>query len=350
MNTKIKLLIITLVFLLSYILVGCGNSSSKQQTAQDIQQEYPLKEIFNKIYAEAVEDYKRTAKDDAKPLGRYGLDTDAVHKMLQDSIVKNQLIYLKSQAYYDMILDRFFYDMNTTVAYINNNEGYDYSILLYTCYGDVRMDMPSTILTYNSETDVFDIESIVNGRIIDANNNINYNLNGWDVKYEKDEFGEDIPSTAKAYYSNNGFKIEISRSEDGSLQGLLSIYKQLNNEAGQYIAAVDEILIRDNQSGIIYNLPFETSYDDATYFYDFDGVHIVLNQQELMELINIIAPYSPTTHLITHLIDYTFSFKYNDLSASRSETPNLGNIRDAIDFLLNPKNFNQIQDVKSNNN
>lgn len=341
--------------LLTALIVGCftincSNSPQKQQTIQDIQQqEYSLKEIFNKIYTNAVEDYKKAVKDDAKPLKRYGLETDTVYKMFQDSIIKNQLIYSKSKAYYDMILSRFFYDMNTTFAYISNNGGYGYSILLYTCYGDVRMDKPSTILTYHPETDVLDVESIVDGRIIDADCSINYKLNGWDVKYEKNEFGEDIPSTAKIYYSRNGFKIEINRSEDGTLQGLLSIYQQFNNEAGQYIAAVDEILIKDNQSGVIYNLPFETSYDDATYFYDFDGVHIVLDQQELIELMDIIAPYSQVTYLITPLTDYTFSFKYNELSASISETHGLENIRDAVDFLLDPSNFDKIQKAKLNN-
>ena len=69
-----------------------------------------------------------------------------------------------------------------------------------------------------------------------------------------------------------------------------------------------------------------------------------------MELISIIAPYSYTTHLITLLTDYTFSFKKDDLSVSINGISDLGNIRDAIDYLLNPENFNQIQVAKLNNN
>ena len=50
MNTKMKLLTITLISLFSCVLAGCGNSSPKQQAMQNTQKEYPLAQIFKEAY------------------------------------------------------------------------------------------------------------------------------------------------------------------------------------------------------------------------------------------------------------------------------------------------------------
>ena len=123
MNAKTNQLTIIFICFFGFLLVGCGNSSQKQQATQETQQEYPLKKIFNRIYTEAVDDYKKAVKDEAKPLERYALDTDTIYRVFQDSVVKDKIISLKTLSYYNMILGRSFYDMNTTCAYISNNGG-----------------------------------------------------------------------------------------------------------------------------------------------------------------------------------------------------------------------------------
>lgn len=325
MNTKIKLLTITLVFLFSYVLVGCGNSSSKQQTAQGIQQEFPLEEIFNKFYAEAVEDYKRTAKDDAKPLGRYGLDTDAVHKMLQDSIVKNKLIYLKSQAYYDMILDRFFYDMNTTVAYIRNNKGYNYSILLYTCYGDVRMDMPSLKLTYYPEMDILDIVFKIDGRIVQSDGEIHYNTEGWRINTHdvKNEFGEVIETECVASYTIDG--VEYSYSKYKFALVLRWNYLTLwTNEFGD-LSDVESIQIKDHDSGKIYNIRYDERHHHQNGGAMNDDIGVFIGKENMGDFIR----------LVSGLTNFSILIKSNyDDSVLISKPENFNNIADVYQQII----------------
>ncbi len=324
MNAKINLLGIVFICFFSCGLIGCGNSSNKQQA----ESAYPLKEIFNKIYAEAVEDYKRTAKDDARPLERYGLDIDTVHKMLQDSIVKNQLIYSKSQAYYDMILNRFFYDMNSTFAYIQNDG--KYFILLYEDYGHVRVNMPGSVLTYNPDTDKLDIETTIDGRVVQSDGEIYYNTEGWELKYNKDEFDEDIKSQPMAYYSLMADYDLVPYADIWIGAFWNGVILLCTNDFGYSSISIDKILIKDNDSGKIYNLAFNDKYHQAGGGAMYDDIGVVMWGENATQFMNI----------VTSLTDYSISF-INESGENRvvKNPKNLCNIEDAIKkFIVNNTN------------
>lgn len=306
--------IIVFAYFLSSVLAGCGNSPNKQQ-AESV---YPLKEIFNKIYIDAVEDYKKTAKDNAESLERYGLNTDVVYKMLQDSIVKNRLINFKSQAYYEMILSRFFYDMNTTFAYIQNDG--KYFILLYEDYGHVRVNMPGTVLTYNPETDELNIETTIDGRVVQPDGKVHYNTEGWDVDIweEKNDFNEVVNREPISAYLIAGKEYTYSKNKFALVMRLNYITLWTNED--NMVTGVKDIRVKDHDSGTIYNIAF-----DQPFFHKNGGamnadIGVAIFDKNEADFIN----------LISGLNNYTISI--------RSESGELLT-------LTNPENFNNIRDV-----
>lgn len=317
---------IFLSVIIGLVSVGCNNLSQKQQATQETQQEYPLKNIFNRIYTEAIDDYKKAVKDEAKSLERYALNTDTIYKVFQDSVVKDKIISLKTLSYYNMILDRFFYDMNTTCAYISNNGGYDYSILLYTCYGDVRMDKPSTILTYNPNTDKLDIETTIDGRVVQSNGEVYYNTEGWHLGIDeyKNDFDEVVKREPVASYKIDG--------EDSYSQYKFAIVLRLyvitlwTNELGE-LYEIKDIRIKDNESDKIYNVSFDDPYRHGQRVMN-DNIGVYMYGENAAGFIN----------LVSSLNNYTISIKgvyegYEENVVIKNPE-NLSNIKDVYMKLL----------------
>lgn len=306
------------IFLFTLLFSLFASCSNKHTSESNIQEQVttninPLEEAFKEIKI-LKDSCDKILLTDTKV---WSVLNDQVYNFIQKDVVKNRIIQEKSRAYFDKLalLGSERITMKVEVKYENGI----YKYLIHTHEGIIPI---SAELTYDSQYDKLTVNWIDNGRIVQSDGEIHYNTEGWTVLYEKDDFGEDIKSSAVAYYNSYGeFTVQIVRLDNGELAGILTINKLTNDNV--YLYLIEKFLIKDNLSGKIYNIPFEKSYNEDPHGdrpLDFNGAHVLLGPNNLQQFIN----------LVTTIKDYTIAFKYGKSSAFVKNPQSLKNIQDAI--------------------
>lgn len=289
MNTKMKLLTITLVSLFSCVLAGCGNSSPKQQAIQDTQKEYPLAQIFKEAHAKG----------------------ETLYDLLRNEVVKERIIKEYSLNYYDKMLQ--YVQIVAPVEYKDN---------VYTCFGGEQHNVPETRadVTYNPTNDCLEIKLIKERRTVQSNGEVYYNTEGWDVNVyeEKNDFNEVVNREPISRYLIRGKEYTYSANKFVLVMRLNYITLWTNED--NMMTGVKDIRVKDHDSGTIYNIAF-----DQPFFHKNGGamnadIGVFIFDKNEADFIN----------LISGLNNYTISI--------RNESGELL-------ILTNPENFNNIRDV-----
>lgn len=289
-----KLYSIFTALMIGCFTISCGNSSKNQQTEATAQQVNPLEKVFKEAYEKK----------------------ETLYDLIRKDIIKERIIREYSTNFYNKALEY------TVFAYeVVYKDG------KYTAYGSLtRLAGTSVDLIYDPISDLLTVKIMEEDRVVQSDGEVHYNTKGWEVRYPKDEFGEDVKSQAEVYYHEDGFTIQIVKLENGVLGGFFTIYKLTNDNV--YLCIVDKILIKDNQTGEIYNINFEKSFDDTDNEkapWEFNGAHILIGGTNLDNFMNI----------VTKLQDYSISFQKGNSNTFVRNPENLCNIRDAVDYFLN---------------
>lgn len=288
MNTKMKLLTITLVSLFSCVLAGCGNSSPKQQAIQNTQKEYPLAQIFKEAYGKG----------------------ETLSHLLRNEMVKERIIKEYNTNFYNKALEYaiFVYDLvYKDGKYIANGTS--------TRLGDESVD-----LTYDPTSDLLTVQIMEQDRIVQRDGEIYYNTEGWDVNVyeEKNDFNEVVKREPISRYLIRGKEYTYSKNKFVLVMRLNYITLWTNED--NMMTGVKDIRVKDHDSGTIYNIAF-----DQPFFHKNGGamnadIGVAIFDKNEADFIN----------LISGLNNYTISI--------RSESGELLT-------LTNPENFNNIRDV-----
>lgn len=300
MNTKIKLLTITLASLLSYALVGCGNSSTKQQTETTVQQKNLLEDIFKETFAKKESFFELIRKDAVKERIISEYSQNFYDKLCQQIQVSSSISYTDGK-----------YEGNGTGGRYGNGEAY---------------------LSYIPANDILTINFTIGRRTIQRDGEVYYNTEGWEVKYPKDEFDEDITSEPVLMYElfeNDGLityspiwlSITPVRVKGGI--GIGCIF--CTNKLGYSSSNIAKILVKDNASGRVYNIAFDEPYYEEYSGFKYADVGVGIFNDTFIQFMNT----------ITGLVDCTISFINEDGENAVIKNPeNLCNIRDAFDKFM----------------
>lgn len=295
MNTKIKLLTITLVFLLSYVLVGCGNSSKNQQTEATAQQINPLEKVFKETYEEK----------------------GSLFELIRKDAVKERIINDYSQNFYDKMCEQI--QVASPISYTNGE---------YEGHGTGgRYASGKANLSYSPSDDILSINFTIGGEVIQHDGEVYYNTEGWELKYLKDEFNEDIKSQPMAYYYLAGDRDLIPFADIWTLAAWNGVIIFCTNKFGNSSVEIGKILIKDNDSGKIYNVAFNDKYYSDGEGALYNDIGVTLWGENATQFMN----------LITSLSDYSISF-INENGDNRvvKNPQNLCNIKNAIKkFIVN---------------
>lgn len=314
---------LSILFIISgFIFAGCGNSPQKQQKKVVVQQINPLEKVFKEIIAlDSIyhNDKKRITWEQFNDSLRYFIYAD---------VVKKRILHSTSQRYFDKLSSFITYSINDPVIFFEAKyEDGAYKYLVYNGNMERRTDTPTLELSYKPEDNMFTCSLMENGRVVQSDGEIHYNTEGWKLKYRTDEFDEDITSQPMVYYSLMADYDLIPYAHIWILVGWTGRLLLVTNDFGYDSFDISKILIKDNDSGRIYNIAFNDNYfakgDGALY----NDIGVGMWGENRDNFINI----------VTELKDYSISF-INENGENRviKNPKNLCNICDAIEkFLMN---------------
>lgn len=298
MNAKTNQLTIMFICFFGFALVGCGNSSSKQQTERTAQQENPLLKIFKETF-------------DKK---------ESFFELIRKDSVKERIINDYSPIFYDKLCQEI--QVSSPISYADGK---------YEGYGTGgRYGSGEAYLSYNPANDILTINFTIGGETIQRDGEVYYNTEGWELKYRTDEFDEDIKSQPMAYYSLMADYDLVPYADIWVLAFWNGVILLCTNDFGYSSISIDKILIKDNDSGKIYNLAFNDKYHQAGGGAMYDDIGVAMWGENATQFMNI----------VTSLTDYSISF-INESGENRvvKNPKNLCNIEDAIKkFIVNNTN------------
>ena len=289
MNIKMNLLTIVFAYLLGSVLVGCGNSSNKQQTETAIQHENSLLKIFKETF-----DKKESFFD-----------------LIRKDVVKERIINDYSQNFYDKLCQQI--QVSSPISYTDDK---------YEGYGTGgRYGNGNANLSYIPSNDILTINFTIGGKTIQRDGEVYYNTEGWNLGIDeyKNDFDEIVKREPVALYQIDG---ESSYSQDKFVIALrLYAITLWTDELGE-LYEIKDIRIKDNESGKIYNVSFDEPYRHEQRVMN-DNIGVFMYEKNAAEFIN----------LVSSLNNYTISIKgvYEDYEE---------NI-----VIKNPENLNNMKDV-----
>lgn len=314
MNIKMKLLIITFVSLLSYTLVGCGNSPKKQQTEIT----NPLEIAFKKVWM--FDSICRNCKDDIT----WDQMKDSTRYFIYTDIVKERILNLTSQRYFDKLAALITRSIDDPVIIFNVD--YEDNIYKYRVYEHNtarRMGTPTIELNYDPQYDCLTSTLMENGKIVQANGEIHYNTEGWDIELTQteNEFGE----VDKTYYVA---QYVISSEEAWDHDKFVTlVFKNAiflwTNELGD-LSDINAILVKDHDSGKVYNIQYDERYHNSSRRNDHD-IGVVISNENMFNFLD----------LISGLTNFSILIKSNyDISVLISRPENFNNIKDVYNQII----------------
>lgn len=288
MDAKIKLLTITFVSFFSCILIGCGNSSTKQESETTTQQENLLVTVFKETLAKK----------------------ESFFELIRKDVVKERIINDYSQNFYDKLCQQI--QVSSPISYTDGK---------YEGNGTGgRYGSGEAYLSYTPANDIFTINFTIGGETIQRDGEVYYNTEGWDVNVyeEKNDFNEVVNREPISRYFIKGKEYTYSKYKLVLVMRLNYITLWTNED--NMMTGVKDIRVKDHDSGTIYNIAF-----DQPFFHKNGGamnadIGVVIFDKNEADFIN----------LISSLNNYTISI--------RSESGELLT-------LTNPENFNNIRDV-----
>lgn len=314
MNIKMKLLTITFVSLLSYTLVGCGNSPQKQQTEIT----NPLEIAFKKV--RMFDSICRNCKDDIT----WSQMKDSIRYFIYTDIVKARILNLTSQKYFDKLAALITCSIDDPVIIFNvDYEDSIYKYRVYKCNIDRRMGCPTIELNYDPQYDCLTSTLMENGRIVQPDGEIHYNTEGWDIELiqTKNEFGE----VDKTFYSA---QYVINSEETWDLDKFVTLVMEnaiilWTNELGD-LSDINTILIKDHDSGKVYNIQYDERYHNSSRRND-DDIGVVLSDENMFNFMD----------LISGLTNFSILIKSNyDVSVLIPRPENFNNIKDVYNQII----------------
>lgn len=305
-----------LVLIIGCLIVSCTNSP-QQQTELSIPEVTPLHKAFKN--AIILQDSCDRVTDSDKRLILFR----QVFYFFKTDIVKKHIIQEKSQVYFNKLIKL------TDNIRASVNVKYEKGIYTYVLH---NIDDVKVMLTYIPDKDQFTVDLTVRGRTVLYNGKIDYNTEGWEVRFPKDEFNDDITSKPFLYYAlynDEGlvpykpiciniipFKLDV---------GVVMSCVLCTNKLGYESSNIAKILIKDNISGKIYNITFDKLYNETHSGFRYADVGVIMYNDTLWDFISIIRDLS----------DYTISFINEDGKNAVIKNPeNLCNIHDAVDKFI----------------
>ena len=283
-----------LYVLLATLIIGCitfsCTKSPKQQAETATQQVNPLEKVFKEALAQEKN----------------------LYDLVRMNIIKERIITEYSQKFYD----KFFH-------YVQVVPSISYEDNMYKCEGwEAHLSGNIAKLTYNPTNDQLIASLTLEGRIVQPDGNIHYNTEGWEQRYDKDEFDEDIKSQPMAYYDLVAdynlvpyHHICIIIAKGGMILS--------TNDFVYSSANISKILIKDNDSGKVYNIAFDETYyqGGGAGSMRYNEVGVIMRWENISKFVNI----------VTSLTNYSIAFiNENDENKVVKNPKDLKNIRDAI--------------------
>lgn len=308
--------IITFILLL-FLLAGCNNSKRNSvEQKQIVENVNPLEEAFKEIKI-LKDSCDKILLTDTKV---WSVLNDQVYNFIQKDVVKNRIIQEKSRTYFDKLAllcsERI--TMKVEVKYENSI----YKYLIHTHEGIIPI---SAELTYDSQYDKLTVNWIDNGRIVQSDGEIHYNTEGWKIELvqKKNEFGEIVNTHYGAeYVIRNGEDKPWDRDKFVTVVFTNAIILWTNDLGN--LSDINAILIKDHDSGEIYNIQYDERYHDDSSRDDHD-IRVVLTGSNMMNFMN----------LTSRLTNFSILIKSNyDDSVLISKPENFNNIADVYQQII----------------
>lgn len=293
---------ITFITFLAFILVGCKNSQTKEQ-----------KKVVQE--ASAVANESRSPLDQACETA-YKKE-ESLYELIRVAVVKEHIIKEYSRKFY-----------NKLVKNIHVAGPIKYTDGIYTASGTGgRTGTGSAEFTYSPSKNQLTIHFMSGGEIVQPDGEIHYNTEGWELRYNKDEFDEDIKSEPLACYrivaDYNLVPYDHIRIIIGTGAMILSTHDFKYSRAN-----IAKILIKDHDSGKVYNVAFdETYHKNSGASMRHNDIGVLMRWKNISEFVNI----------VTNLTNYSIAFinEYDENIVVKNPE-NLKNIHDAIKkFIIN---------------
>lgn len=271
-----------------FILAGCGNSSQKQQGKVVVQQINPLEKTLKEAYT----------------------NKETLYDLIRKDIIKERIIKEYSQNFYDKV-----FHYVQVVSPITYEQG--------VYYGDgweAHLSCNIAKFTYSPNDDELIINLSLDGRVVQSDGEIHYNTEGWKIELaqNKNEFGEIVNTYYGAeYVIENGEDMPWDRDKFVTVVFAHAIILWTNNFGD--LSDVNAILIKDHDSGEIYNIQYNERYHDDSSRRDHD-IGVVLTGSNMMNFMD----------LTSRLTNFSILIK--------------SNYDDSV-LISNPENFNNIADV-----
>lgn len=290
MNHKI---LITISLIIGSLAMSCINSNQKQQSKTNVIQKNPVEQVFKEISS----------------------SNKTLEELLKNEIIKERIIRDYSNNFYDKLLNYMQILGSSIVTY---EQG------IYKCNAiGMGIYYNHTInCSYSPSYDELNIEFKIDGRKVQSNGELYYNTEGWNFGMDeyKNDFDEIVKREPVAMYKINGAENSFSQNKFAVAIRTYAITLWTNELGSLY--EIKSIRIKDNKTGIIYNIDYNEHYRYENRIMN-DNIGVYMYGDNAVKFMSIVS----------RLDDYTISIKgyYEDYEENV--------------IIKNPKNLSNIIEV-----
>lgn len=290
MNHKI---LITISLIIGSLAMSCINSNQKQQSKTNVIPKNPVEQVFKEISS----------------------SNKTLEELLKNEIIKERIIRDYSNNFYDKLLNYMQILGSSIVTY---EQG------IYKCNAiGMGIYYNHTInCSYSPSYDELNIEFKIDGRKVQSNGELYYNTEGWNFGMDeyKNDFDEIVKREPVAMYKINGAENSFSQNKFAVAIRTYAITLWTNELGSLY--EIKSIRIKDNKTGIIYNIDYNEHYRYENRIMN-DNIGVYMYGDNAVKFMSIVS----------RLDDYTISIKgyYEDYEENV--------------IIKNPKNLSNIIEV-----
>lgn len=273
--------------------MSCINSNQKQQSKTNVIPKNPVEQVFKEISS----------------------SNKTLEELLKNEIIKERIIRDYSNNFYDKLLNYMQILGSSIVTY---EQG------IYKCNAiGMGIYYNHTInCSYSPSYDELNIEFKIDGRKVQSNGELYYNTEGWNFGMDeyKNDFDEIVKREPVAMYKINGAENSFSQNKFAVAIRTYAITLWTNELGSLY--EIKSIRIKDNKTGIIYNIDYNEHYRYENRIMN-DNIGVYMYGDNAVKFMSIVS----------RLDDYTISIKgyYEDYEENV--------------IIKNPKNLSNIIEV-----